>query len=60
MSGTGSGRFGSERTDAGDNDRVLEALSFSSGLSGGGSGGDELNRKGKGEVREREIEGRRR
>lgn len=60
MSGTASGRSGRERTDTGDSDRVLEALSLSSGLSGGGSGGEEPKRKGKGEVREREMEGRRR
>lgn len=45
--------------EAGDRDRVLEALSLSSGLSGGGSGGEEPNRKGKGEVRERDMDGRR-
>lgn len=60
MSGTASDKIGSERTEAGDNDRVLEALSLSSGLSGGGKGGDELNRKGNGDVRERDIEGQRR
>jgi len=60
ISGTASESIGSDLMEAGDNDRVLEGLSWSSGLSGGGGGGEELKRKGNGEVGGHDMEGRRR
>ena len=54
MSGMASESIGSERIEMGDNDRVLEGLPWSSGLSGGGSVGEEPKRKENGDGRTEE------
>jgi len=60
ISGTVSESIGSDLAEAGDSDRVLEVLSWSSGLSAGMGGGEEVKRRGNGDGRECNLEGRRR
>ena len=60
ISGTVSESIGNDLAEAADSDRVLEGLSWSSGLSAGGGGGEEGKQKGNGDGRECDLEGRRR